>query len=219
MATSQISLYGYFRSSAAYRVRIALGLKGLQYDQEAIHLLRDGGSQHSPAFRTLNPQGLVPLVRHSSDFISQSLAILEFLEEEYPSPPLLPEKAADRAWVRSIAAHIACDVHPLNNLRLLKYLENNLNIGSADRQAWIKHWITLGFEALEEMLDRAAVSGKCCFGDEPTLADCCVVPQVFSARRFNVSMAPYPTLARIDGYLADIEAFRKAHPSEQPDAE
>jgi len=216
---SRLQLHGYFRSSAAYRVRIACNLKGLAYDTLPVHLTRDGGAQHGAAYAALNPEKLVPTLDDGGALLTQSLAILEYLEERHPAPALLPADAADRAWVRAIAAQIACDVHPLNNLRVLKYLEGTLGMSADQKLAWIAHWITTGFEALEARLSRDRRSGLCCYGDTPTFADCCLVPQVFSARRFNVPLEPYPTLVRIDAHLAQIDAFRRAAPALQPDAE
>ncbi|XAH26321.1 maleylacetoacetate isomerase [Xylophilus sp. GW821-FHT01B05] len=214
-----MQLHGYFRSSAAYRVRIACNLKGLAYDTLPIHLTRDGGAQHSAAYAALNPEKLVPTLDDGAARLTQSLAILEYLEERQPAPALLPTDAADRAWVRAIAAQIACDVHPLNNLRVLKYLEATLGISAEQKLAWIAHWITTGFESLETRLARDGRSGLCCYGDTPSFADCCLVPQVFSARRFNVPLQAYPHIVRIDAHLAQLDAFRLAAPGLQPDAE
>ena len=217
--TPGLRLHGYFRSSAAYRVRIALNLKGLDYARLPVHLLRNGGEQHSPAYAALNPEELVPTLQDGDTLLTQSLAILEYLEERHPATPLLPASPGDRGWVRAIALQIACDVHPLNNLRVLKYLEGVLGITAEQKLAWIAHWIATGFDALEKRLAHDTRAGLCCYGDTPTLADCCLVPQVFGARRFNVSMEPYPTLARIDAHLATLPAFRQAAPGVQPDAE
>jgi maleylacetoacetate isomerase len=214
-----MQLYGYFRSSAAYRVRIALNLKGLQVDTTPIHLTRGGGEQHSAAYGAINPEHLVPALRDGDTLISQSPAILEYLEERFPEPALLPKAPGDRAWVRAIAAHIACDVHPLNNLRVLKYLETTLGTSAEQKSAWIAHWITSAFEAVETRLVKDGHAGACCFGDTPGLADCCLVPQVASARRFNVPLAAFPTLVRIDTHLNTLEAFKAAAPAAQADAE
>lgn len=210
-------LAGYFRSSAAYRVRIALALKGLSYRYEAVHLLRDGGQQLSAAYRARNPLALVPTYEEGDLRITQSLAILEYLEARHPTPALLPADAAGQARVRQISLAVACDIHPLNNLRVLNYLSKTLGVSAEQKQAWIVHWITEGFTALEAMVAESA--GRFCVGDEPTLADCCLVPQLFNARRFNVDLTPYPRLTAIDAACNALPAFEAAHPSRQPDAE
>ncbi len=212
-------LHTYFRSSASYRVRIALHLKGLQATHIPVHLVRDGGEQLQPAFRALNPLALVPVFSEDGMRVSQSLAILEYLEEKYPGTPLLPPGLADRAHVRQLALVIACEIHPLNNLRVLKYLTGTLGVADAAKSDWIKHWIAQGFEALEAELAAAGNTGGFCFGDTPTMADCCLVPQVFNARRFDVDLSPYPTLLTIDERCAALPAFQQAHPSAQADAQ
>ena len=214
-----MELYTYFRSSASYRVRIAMHLKGLTGEQHFVHLTRDGGAQHKPEFAQLNPEELVPVLRDGDATLTQSLAILEYLEARHPTPALLPSGEADKAWVRALALQVACEIHPLNNLRVLQYLERTLGVTAAQKQAWIAHWITLGFSALEVHLAKDARTGLCCFGDAPTLADCCLAPQIFNARRFGITLESYPTLARIDAHLATLEAFQKAAPGAQPDAE
>ena len=215
-----LQLYGYFRSSAAYRVSIGLEIKALAWENLPVHLLRGGGEQFSPAYRAVNPEGLVPALRDGELLLSQSLAILEYLEEAHPATPLLPPDAAGRALVRALAAQIACDIHPLNNLRVLKYLETRLGAGPEARLAWIRHWITEGFTALEARLAaRPAPADGFCFGSSATLADCCLVPQVFSARRFGVDMAAFPRMAEIDAHLCGLPAFQRAAPAAQPDAE
>ncbi|MFN9470367.1 maleylacetoacetate isomerase [Acidovorax sp.] len=213
-------LYTYFRSSAAYRVRIALNLKGLTATQIPVHLVRDGGEHLKPEYKAINPQGLVPVFGEDGMRISQSLAILEYLEEQYPGTPLLPAAAADRARVRQLALVVACEIHPLNNLRVLKYLSGTLGVAEAAKSDWIKHWIAEGFAALEaELTATGSGAGKFCFGDTPTIADCCLVPQLFNARRFEVDLSPYPTLVAIDGRCQALPAFQQAHPSQQPDAQ
>ncbi|CAN7719923.1 maleylacetoacetate isomerase [Acidovorax sp. LjRoot66] len=212
-------LYTYFRSSAAYRVRIALNLKGLEASHIPVHLVRDGGEHLKPEYKAINPQGLVPVFGEDGMRVSQSLAILEYLEEKYPTTPLLPSALADRAYVRQLALVIACEIHPLNNLRVLKYLSSTLGVADAAKSDWIKHWIAQGFEALEAEIQAAGHSGGFCFGEAPTLADCCLVPQVFNARRFEVDLSAYPALVAIDERCAALPAFQQAHPSAQADAQ
>ncbi len=185
----QTVLYSYFRSSAAYRVRIALNLKGLQARHEFVHLNRDGGQQFSAAFRAKNPQALVPVFSDQGIDLAQSIAIIEYLEERHPQPPLLPSPPEVRARVRQIALGIACDIHPLNNLRVLKYLGATLGVNEEQKNAWVQHWITLGLSGLEQQLAGHPLTGTCCVGDTPTLADCCLVPQWFSAERFGVDVS------------------------------
>jgi maleylacetoacetate isomerase len=213
-----MKLYDYFRSSAAYRVRIALNLKGLAPERTFVHLRR--GAQRADDYLALNPQGLVPaLVTDNGAVLTQSLAIVEWLDETHPRPPLLPADANGRARVRSIAQSIACDIHPLNNLRVLNYLTGTLGATEAQRDGWYRYWIDLGFEALEKRLAGERATGRFCHGDAPTLADVCLVPQVANARRFNVGLAPYPTIVRIDAACSELAAFADAAPSKQPDAE
>lgn len=214
-----LKLHGYFRSSASYRVRIALNLKGIAYEEGFVHLTRNGGEQFSPDFRAMNPQSLVPVLDVDGHRISQSLAILEFLEEIYPLPALLPARPIDRAYVWQLALAVACDVHPLNNLRVLKYLTEELEISEERKKAWICHWIQLGFETLEDWLGRTATGSGFCFADSPTIADCCLIPQIFNARRFDVALEAYPTLLRIEAHCQTLDAFKRAHPSAQRDAD
>jgi len=216
-AESGIVLFDYFRSSAAYRVRIGLALKGLDFHSHAVHLVRDGGQQLLPAYRAHNPLGLVPTFEQDDVRITQSLAILEYLEERHPSPALLPADPVARAHARQIALTIACDIHPLNNLRTLKYLTQEFGMSPDARQAWITHWISDGFAALETQL--ADGRTPYCVGDAPGLADCCLIPQMFNARRFNIDVSRYPRLVVIDAACNALPAFQAAHPSRQPDAE
>lgn len=211
-------LHGYFRSSAAYRVRIALALKGLAFTPVSVHLVRGGGEQHAAAFKALNPLGLVPVLQHGGLHFSQSLAIIEYLEDTHPAVPLLPSTPALRARARQLALMIACDIHPLNNLRVLGYLASRYPVDQAGKADWMRHWMEVGFAALEAEL-AAAPSTRFCVGETPTIADCCLVPQVFNARRFDVDLAPYPSIARIDAACAELPAFIAAHPARQPDAE
>ena len=221
-----LTLYTYFRSSAAYRVRIALGLKGLPYDSHAVHLVKDGGQQHTSAYRALNPQALVPSLQTAtaptdgSATLTQSLAIMEYLEEAYPqAPALLPADLVGRARVRALAQVVACEIHPLNNLRVLRYLTQEMGLSSQQKDAWYAHWIALGLGALEEMLATSSATGQFCHGDSPTLADCCLVPQVFNARRFGCPTQGYPTIERIVATCEQLPAFAQAAPGQQPDAE
>lgn len=210
-------LHDYFRSSAAYRLRIALNLKGLAPERRFVHLLR--GEQRAPAFLALNPQGLVPVLEVGGRRLTQSVAIIEYLDEKHPNPPLLPVGPEDRAWVRAIALAIACDIHPLNNTRVLGYLKNTLGLDQAARDDWYRHWIRLGFEAIEPQLAARAGEGPYCFGREPTLADICLVPQVANAGRVNLDLGPWPRIRGIDAACREHPAFAAAHPSRQPDAE
>jgi maleylpyruvate isomerase len=213
-----MKLHGYFRSSAAFRVRIALNLKGLAYDQVSHHLRR--GEQNAPDFLKINPMGLVPALVDGPTAIGQSLAIIEYLDETHPNPPFLPKNPVERARVRALALSIACDIHPLNNLRVLNYLKGTLKVSDAQHDAWYRHWIVEGFRGLEGLL-KTGGTGRFCHGDKPTLADICLVPQVFNAKRLmdDSALAAFPTIMRIFGECMKVEAFDKAQPSKQPDAE
>lgn len=212
-------LYDYFRSSAAYRLRIALNLKGVKPDERTFVHLRMG-NQRAQDYLALNPQGLVPaLALDDGHVLTQSLAIIEYLEETVPNPPLLPAQPEARARVRAIALQIACEIHPLNNLRVLNYLLGTLGVTREQKDGWYRYWIDVGFEALERQLSRDAETGKFCHGDSPTLADICLVPQLANARRFNIDLSPYPTLMRIEAACNTLPAFADAEPSRQPDAE
>lgn len=204
-------LYEAPRSSAAYRARIALNLKGIDYESRPVDLLE--GEQKSSEYRELNPQGLVPMLEIDGHRLTQSLAIIVYLDQQFPDPPLVPRDPADGAHVRALALSIACDIHPLNNLRVLKYLAGPLGIPQEQRDAWYAHWITEGLSALETMAKPGA--GRFLFGDEPTIADVCLVPQLFNARRFNVPIDDCPTLLRADGNANQLEAFAIAHPDRQ----
>jgi len=212
-------LHTYFRSSASYRVRIALNLKGLAYTSVPVHLLRDGGQQHADSFSSLNPARLVPVLEDGAATITQSLAIIEYLEEQYPSPSLLPADAPSRARVRSLALSIACDIHPLSNLRVLRYLGSAFELTDAQRDSWSRHWIGTGFEALERQLAGSAHTGTYSHGETPSLADCCLVPQIANARRVHLPLEGYPTLLRIHDNCLRLPAFAAAAPAAQPDAE
>lgn len=219
LETPVTALYGYFRSSAAYRVRIALNIKGLDYEQRPVHLTRDGGEQSGEKYRALNPQGLIPALVDDGEVHTQSLAIIEYLEDKHPQPPIMPWHANDRAYVRSLALQIACDIHPLNNLRVLAYLKDELQIDESRRMSWIHHWIHTGFAALEQRLALDPHTGYHCFGNTVTMADICLVPQVFNARRFEVPLEAYPTILRLADAAGQLDAFRRAEPQNQPDAE
>jgi maleylpyruvate isomerase len=209
-------LIDYFRSSAAYRVRIAMNLKGLVAERRFVHLRK--GEQRAPGYLELNPQGLVPTLIDGDTVLTQSLAIIEYLDETHPQPPFLPGDAEDRAWIRSIAQSIACDIHPIDNLRVLQYLAKTLQVDEAKRDEWYAHWIRVGFEAIEARL-AARPATKFAFGDAPTLADICIVPQVANAGRVNLPMAPYPRISAVNAACLAHPAFDAARPDRQPDAE
>jgi maleylacetoacetate isomerase len=213
-----LRLYSYWRSSAAYRVRIALNLKHLHYQISPVHLLEAGGQQRTPEYQAINPQSLVPALMHGNRIFRQSMAIIEYIDETWPDPPLLPSVARDRARARAIAQAIACDVHPLNNLRVLQHFENVWSVPTPEREEWGRHWIREGFAAVEQMLSENLSTGTFCDGELPGLADCCLVPQVYNARRFSVDMAPYPTIRRIYDSCLKLPAFDAARPEKQPDA-
>ena len=212
-----MKLHNYFRSSASYRVRIALYLKGIPFEYIPVHLIEDGGAQHTTVFRQRNPQSLVPVLEDGAVVLSQSLVILEYLEERYPNPSLLPKDSALRAHARQIALSIACEMQPLCNLRVLQYLSTPLALPDAAKEGWSQHWLTLGLQALEAWMVRADWRGKFCVGNEPGLADCCLIPQLFTARRFNIDLTAFPTLLEIEQHCQALEAFQLAHPSCQPD--
>lgn len=212
-------LHTYFRSSSAYRVRIALNFKGLDARHVPIHLTRGGGEQFTDEYHALNPLRLVPVLTEDDLQLSQSLAIIEYLEERYPSPSLFPTSLDDRARVRQLALTIACEIHPLNNLRILKYLTGKLGLSDEVKLEWISHWIRLGFEALETEVKASSSNAQVCVGTAPTLADCCLIPQVFNAQRFGVDLSTYPTLLAIHRHCMELPAFEAAHPAKQPDSE
>ncbi|HET8903367.1 MAG TPA: maleylacetoacetate isomerase [Saccharospirillum sp.] len=212
-----LTLHSYFRSSAAFRVRIALNLKGLDYDQIPVNLVK--GEHRQDAHRRRNAQGLVPVLETDNGAtLTQSMAICEYLEERYPEPPLLPESPEARARVRSLALLVACEMHPLNNLSVLAYLTDQLGVDEATKLAWYQHWVAKGFTALEARLAREPDTGSFCHGDTPTLADVFLVPQLFNAERFKCDLTPYPTLVRIATQCRNLPEFKKAAPAEQPDA-
>jgi maleylacetoacetate isomerase len=214
-----MQFYDYFRSSAAYRVRIAMSVKGVVPGERTFVHLRMG-NQRAQDYLELNPQGLVPaLALDDGRVLTQSLAIIEYLEETHPQPALLPADAEGRARVRGLALAIACEIHPLDNLRVLNYLTNTLGASKEQKDGWYRYWIDVGFEALERQLARDRDTGRFCHGDAPTLADVCLVPQMANARRFGIDLAPYPTLTRIDAACRELPAFASAAPERQPDAE
>lgn len=215
-----MKLHGYFRSSAAYRVRIALNYKGLSWENLSVHLVKNGGQQFSEQYRALNPSSLVPTLEDGELVLGQSVAILEYLEEAYPQNPLLPEDIAQRAQVRAFVQAIACDIHPLNNLRVLRYLVRDLNVSEDQKLAWYRHWINVGLTGLEAQLTAGgAHATPYCFGHVPTLADVCLVPQLANARRFDCDLSAFPTLVRIDTQCRQLPAFQQAAPEQQPDFE
>jgi maleylacetoacetate isomerase len=212
-----IRLYDFARSSAAYRVRIALNLKNVPVEALSVHLRRNGGEQHTPSYAQINPQRLVPALEVDGEVLTQSLAIIEYLDEEYPTPPLLPRVAEDRARVRAMALTIAADIHPIQNLRVLEHLKSHYGQSDDAAFAWARHWIETGFVALEHLVRRVPEPGAYCYGDDVTLADVMLVPQMANARRFNCNLKLCPALVEIDAKLRKIEAFEKAAPERQPD--
>ena len=212
-----MKLYSYFRSSAAFRVRIALNLKGLSYDTQAVHLLKQGGEQHLAEYAAINPSELVPTFLDQQYVLTQSLSILEYLEEAYPKTALLPQNLQQRAKIRTFAQHIACEIHPLNNLRVLQYLEQTLAVSNSEKTAWYQHWIKLGFHSLEQQLQHS--NGKYCFGEQASFADCCLIPQVYNAKRFQIDLTEYPKIQSIYTHCMRLAAFQQAAPEQQADWE
>lgn len=215
----ELTLYDYWRSSAAYRVRIALHLKGLAFEQRPVHLVSGGGQHHSEAYRALNPQGLVPALVHDGRVLTQSLAICEYLDEVFPDAPLLPETPVERARVRALALVVACDIHPLNNLRVLQRLKNGFQAGEDAVVDWMNGWMKNGFDAFERLLERDAGNGRYCAGEAPGLADCFLVPQVYNAERYACDLAPYPRIRRVVARCRQLDPFAAAAPESQPDAQ
>ncbi len=216
--SDRLRLYSYWRSSAAYRVRIGLNIKGLPYDIAPVHLLHDGGEQHTGTYRVTNPQGMVPVLQHGHRMLRQSMAILEYLDEMWVQPALLPAVARDRQRVRALAQLVACDIHPLNNLRVMRYFENTWHVPQDERDDWIRHWMVEGLTAFEAMLVDNPSTGPYCDGSMPTLADCCLIPQVYNARRFGIDLTPFPLIERIEQACLELPAFDAARPELQPDA-
>lgn len=212
-----IKLYSYFRSSAAYRVRIALNLKKIPYQYLTVHLVNNGGEQHLPAYQKLNPMSLVPTLVDGDTVLSQSMAIIEYLDEVYPAAHvLLPADPALKAQAKELSQIIACDIHPINNLRVLKYLKHELSVDEAQKKDWYSHWIKLGFNAFEQYLGKT--SGSFCVGDQITLADCCLVPQVYNALRFKIDLSDYPLIQKVYKNCMQLDAFTESIPENQPDA-
>lgn len=211
-----ITLYDYFRSTAAYRVRIALNLKGIDYRQAPVNLLK--GEDGDTGYRTVNPQGLVPSLEVDGDVLQQSLAICEYLDELQPEPPLLPGNPLKRARIRALAQMVACDIHPVNNLRILKYLTGKLGVSEDEKLTWYHHWIHEGFRPIEQILKNHAADTGFCLGDQVSLADICLVPQVYNARRFELDLTPYPRIVAIEQHCLTLAAFERARPENQPDA-
>ena len=215
-----MKLHNYFRSSASFRVRIALALKQLDYEYVSVHLLQGGGQQFAAAFKAISPAALVPVLEEDDGTVlTQSLAIIEYLDETRPQPALLPPDAVGRARVRALALAIACEIHPLNNLRVLAYLGNTLGVTEAQRNAWYCHWVETGLATVEAMLAGDTRTGACCHGDTPTLADICLVPQIFNAQRFKAKLDHVPTVMRIHQHCLTLPAFAQSVPALQPDAE
>lgn len=214
-----MKLYNYFRSSASFRVRIALNLKGLPYEYVGVHLTRAGGEQFAPAFRALNPEALIPVLDDDGEVLTQSLAIIEYLDETHPHPPLLPAEPVARAYVRSVALAIACEIHPLNNLRVLRYLVRTLGATDEQKNAWYRHWVEEGLAALETRINASGRTGRYALADAVTLADVAIVPQIFNAQRFDCKLDHVPTIMRIFEHCMELPAFIDAQPSKQPDAE
>ena len=214
-----MKLYTFFRSSASYRVRIALNFKGVSYEQAPIHLRRSGGEQFTAAYKAVNPQALVPALEDNGKILTQSLAIIEYLEDKYPRPPLLPADPADKALVRGMALVIACEVHPIQNLRVLNYVKKEYSQTDDQVNRWAQHWINLGLAALEQLIVAQPKRGKFCFGDTPTLADICLVPQLGNARRYGSDLSQYPNILGVEKNCMTLPAFVNAAPEKQPDAE
>ena len=214
-----MKLYNYFRSSASFRVRIALNFKGLPYEYAVVHLTKGGGQQFAPEFRAINPDALIPVLDDEGQRLTQSLAIIEYLEETHPEPPLLPTAPLERAYVRAVALGVACEIHPLNNLRVLRYLVRDLKVTDEQKDAWYRHWVEEGLAAIEARLVAEKRCGRYALGNQVTLADVVIVPQIFNAKRFDCRLDHVPTVMRIFEHCMELPAFVDAQPARQPDAE
>jgi maleylacetoacetate isomerase len=214
-----MKLYNYFRSSASFRVRIALNFKGLPYEYAVVHLTKGGGQQFAPEFRAINPDALIPVLDDDGQRLTQSLAIIEYLEETHPEPPLLPKAPLERAYVRALALGIACEIHPLNNLRVLRYLVRDLKATDVQKDAWYRHWVEQGLASIEARLVAEGKCGRYALGNQVTLADVVLVPQIFNAKRFDCRLDHVPTVMRIFDRCMELPAFIDAQPARQPDAE
>ncbi len=213
-----MELYSYYRSSASYRVRIALNVKGLAYDCHGVHLVKNGGEQHTPEYKALNPQAQVPTLVDGNFTLTQSMAILEYLEEKYPKPHILPKDVEQRAYVRQLAQISVADIHPLNNLKVLTHLSGEFGITQDQKLDWYHKWVRLGFDATEKLLEKSPFrTGVYCCGDAPTVADMCLIPQVYNARRYDMEMSAWPLISAIEQSCLKLEAFRLASPERQPD--
>ena len=213
-----MKLYSYWRSSASYRVRIALNLKGLEYEVIPVHMLKDGGEQYQPEYQSINPQGLVPALVDGDAVFGQSLASMDYLEAKFPEPALYPESLSERAFAQQFALAVACDIHPLQNLRVLKYIKRNLELDDEAKNTWVHHWIKTGFTALEKLLNDRNWQGPYCLDRQVTIADACLIPQIYNARRFEIPMDNFPTLVKINGACMELDAFQRAAPENQIDA-
>lgn len=216
---SELILYTYYRSSSAYRVRIALNFKGLSFQSRYVRLLEEDGDQHAEEYLGINPQGLVPTLIDGEQRIMQSIAIIEYLQERYPQPSLLPDKLDKRVQVRAFANIICCDIQPLNNLRVLSYLQEQLDCTQQQRQAWYQHWIIQGLSAMENLLSAKQLTSDFCFGNSPSMADICLVPQIYNAHRYHCDMTAYPRINRIYEHCLQLEPFKQAAPEQQLDAQ
>lgn len=214
-----MKLHTYYRSSASYRVRIALNLKGIAFEAAYIHLSKNGGEQFGAAFSSLNPQNLLPVLEDGANTLTQSLAIIEYLDEVFPATPLMPATPVGRARVRELSLAIACDIHPLNNLRVLKYLSGTLGASVEQKNTWYRHWVNVGLTALEKRLAQDPATGRFCHDDQPSVIDCCLVPQIYNAKRFDCDLSVFPTIMRIVDSCEALEAFQLAYPDRQPDAQ
>lgn len=213
-----MKLYTYWRSTAAYRVRVALHYKGIDFESIPVHLVKEGGQQHADSYQSINPQSLVPTLETDHGNFNQSIAIIDYLESQYPDPSLYPSSIADKAYVQSLALQVACDIHPLNNLRVLKYLQSEMTVNGDQKNQWYQHWVALGFTAIEKQLQNSKIVGEFCYQDQLTIADICLVAQVYNAVRFQCDLSSYPLITRINENCLKLDYFQKAKPENQADA-